>query len=161
MLLPERLLKTNRFPGFSAPTMNRFAVFGDVEKSSILGYLLQTLRDPHIMGCTSKSQNAHSSPSGTRKSWDRARQFPHSVRILSSGQINGRIYIFEIHQLKRPRTVNSEKLHCEHWGEIGARISRPFRTTHKNRCVGRRPSGKAYAPKSGRSSDARRGEQPT
>mgnify|MGYP004132647431 FL=1 len=43
ILLPESLLQTNRFPGFSIPTINRFAVFGDVENSSTLGCLSQTL----------------------------------------------------------------------------------------------------------------------
>ena len=32
-------------------------------------------------------------------------------------------YISQIHQLKRPRTVDSEKLHCEHWTEAIGRIS--------------------------------------
>lgn len=32
-------------------------------------------------------------------------------------------YISQIHQLKRPRTVDSEKLHCEHWAEAIGRIS--------------------------------------
>ena len=37
ILLPESLLQTNRFPGFSIPTINRFAVFGGEEKSSMPG----------------------------------------------------------------------------------------------------------------------------
>jgi hypothetical protein len=32
-------------------------------------------------------------------------------------------YISQIHQLKRPRTVDSEKLHCVHWAEAIGRIS--------------------------------------
>ena len=32
-------------------------------------------------------------------------------------------YISQIHQLKRPRTVDSEKIHCEHWTEAIGRIS--------------------------------------
>ena len=91
MLLPERLLKTNRFPGFSAPTMNRFAVFGDVEKSSILGYLLQTLRDPHTTGCTSKSQNAHSKAQAELEKAETGRdnsptapEFFHLVKLMGA-----------------------------------------------------------------------------
>ena len=35
VLLPESLLQTNRFPGFSTQTINRFAVYGDAGKSSM------------------------------------------------------------------------------------------------------------------------------
>ncbi|MBL4640591.1 MAG: hypothetical protein JKX86_02145 [Verrucomicrobiales bacterium] len=40
-------------------------------------------------------------------------------------------YISQIHQLKRPRTVDSEKLHCEHWAEaIGKLNIHLIRTSH-------------------------------
>ena len=32
-------------------------------------------------------------------------------------------YISQIHQLKRPRTVDSEKLHCEHWAEAIGKLN--------------------------------------
>ena len=32
-------------------------------------------------------------------------------------------YISKIHQLKRPRTVDSEKLHCEHWAEAIGKLN--------------------------------------
>ena len=35
VLLPESLLQTNRFPGFSTQTINRFAIYGDAGKSSM------------------------------------------------------------------------------------------------------------------------------
>ena len=123
ILLPESLLQTNRFPGIL--DSNNQPIRGLWRRRKLF-YARMSVTDAtgrHTQRRVPLKAKTLIQAQAELEKLRQSRTLPPQRQTSPIWSNYWHSYISKIHQLKRPRTVDSEKLHCEHWAEAIGKLN--------------------------------------